>query len=57
MTFDNQPPGVQEAVSGRPRPSLRVAIGERLLIADGAMGSMLQGSPTTLDDFAGPRGL
>ena len=56
MTFDNQPPGAQEAVSGRPRPSLRAAIGERLLVADGAMGSMLQGSPTTLDDFAGYEG-
>ena len=56
MTFDNQPPGVQEAVSGRPRPSLRAAIGDRLLVADGAMGSMLQGSPTTLDDFVGYEG-
>jgi 5-methyltetrahydrofolate--homocysteine methyltransferase len=56
MTFDNQPPGAQEAVSGRPRPSLRAAIGDRLLVADGAMGSMLQGSPTTLDDFVGYEG-
>jgi 5-methyltetrahydrofolate--homocysteine methyltransferase len=29
---------------------------ERLVIADGAMGSMLQGTPTTLDDFAGLEG-
>jgi 5-methyltetrahydrofolate--homocysteine methyltransferase len=56
MTVDNQPPGAQEAVSGRPRPSLRAAIGDRLLVADGAMGSMLQGSPTTLDDFVGYEG-
>jgi 5-methyltetrahydrofolate--homocysteine methyltransferase len=56
MTFDNQPPGAQEAVSGRLRPSLRAAIGDRLLVADGAMGSMLQGSPTTLDDFVGYEG-
>jgi 5-methyltetrahydrofolate--homocysteine methyltransferase len=39
-----------------PRPGLRAAIGERLLIADGAMGSMLQSCPTTLDDFAGHEG-
>jgi 5-methyltetrahydrofolate--homocysteine methyltransferase len=56
MTVDNQPPRAQEAVSGRPRPSLRAAIGDRLLVADGAMGSMLQGSPTTLDDFVGYEG-
>jgi methionine synthase I (cobalamin-dependent) len=29
-----------------PRPGLSSAIGERLLIADGAMGSMLQGMST-----------
>jgi 5-methyltetrahydrofolate--homocysteine methyltransferase len=45
MTFDTRPPS-----------ALRAAIGERLLIADGAMGSMLQGCPTTLDDFAGLEG-
>ena len=56
MTFDNLPPGAQEAASGRSRPSLRAAIGDRLLVADGAMGSMLQGSPATLDDFAGYEG-
>jgi hypothetical protein len=39
-----------------PSPALRAAIGERLLIADGAMGSMLQGCPVTLDDFAGHEG-
>ena len=38
------------------RAALRAAIGERLLVADGAMGSMLQGCPTTLDDFAGHEG-
>src|SRR6266704_428163 len=56
MTLDNQPPRAQEATSGRPRPTLRAAIGDRLLVADGAMGSMLQGIPTTLDDFAGYEG-
>jgi 5-methyltetrahydrofolate--homocysteine methyltransferase len=38
-----------------PQP-LRTALAERVVIADGAMGSMLQGSPATLDDFAGHEG-
>ncbi len=36
--------------------ALRAALGERVVIADGAMGSMLQGSAATLDDFAGHEG-
>ncbi len=36
--------------------SLRTALTERVVIADGAMGSMLQGSAATLDDFAGHEG-
>jgi 5-methyltetrahydrofolate--homocysteine methyltransferase len=52
MTFGTQPPGAADLA-----PSvLRAAIGERLLIADGAMGSMLQGCPLKLDDFAGLEG-
>jgi len=47
MTSDTAPP--QPA-------SLRAALAEHLVIADGAMGSMLQGCPTTLDDFAGHEG-
>src|SRR5262245_66067772 len=35
---------------------LRKALAERVVIADGAMGSMLQASPVTLDDFAGHEG-
>ena len=38
------------------RPSLRSALARRVVIADGAMGSMLQSSPATLDDFAGYEG-
>jgi 5-methyltetrahydrofolate--homocysteine methyltransferase len=38
------------------RSEFRKAIGQRVVIADGAMGSMLQGSPATLDDFAGHEG-
>jgi 5-methyltetrahydrofolate--homocysteine methyltransferase len=56
MTFDTQPSGAGAAAAARRGPSLRTAIGGRLLIADGAMGSMLQGYPTTLDDFAGYEG-
>src|SRR5215471_11987013 len=45
------------ADTSRSQPqSLRAALAERLVIADGAMGSMLQGCPTTLDDFAGHEG-
>src|SRR3984885_14598057 len=40
----------------QPRPSLRAALSERVVIADGAMGSMLQGTPVTLDDFEGHEG-
>ena len=36
--------------------SLRMALAERVVIADGAMGSMLQGSDATLDDFSGHEG-
>ena len=66
MTFDTQPPDTQppgtqppsarQSGPGGSGQSLRAALGERLLIADGAMGSMLQGSPVTLDDFAGHEG-
>src|SRR5258708_19578034 len=55
MTFDNQPlrpePADRDAAAVRRGQALRAAIGERLLVADGAMGSMLQGSPTPLDHF------
>src|SRR5260221_14248867 len=59
MHFDIQPPGPEHAgqgAAGLRRSALRAAIGERLLVADGAMGSMLQGCLTTLDDFAGHKG-
>ncbi|HEX6931611.1 MAG TPA: methionine synthase [Streptosporangiaceae bacterium] len=39
-----------------PQQPLRTALAERVVIADGAMGSMLQGSPAVLDDFAGHEG-
>jgi 5-methyltetrahydrofolate--homocysteine methyltransferase len=43
-------------VGQSPRRSLRAALAERVVIADGAMGSMLQSSAATLDDFAGHEG-
>jgi 5-methyltetrahydrofolate--homocysteine methyltransferase len=53
MTYDTAPP---DTVPPDSVPSLRSVMGERLLVADGAMGSMLQGTPLTLDDFAGHEG-
>src|SRR6266851_5813246 len=35
---------------------LAAALGERLVVADGAMGTMLQASAATLGDFAGHEG-
>src|SRR5882672_1599453 len=36
--------------------ALRTALAERVVIADGAMGTMLQASDATLDDFDGHEG-
>jgi 5-methyltetrahydrofolate--homocysteine methyltransferase len=52
---DQDPADPVTAVALR-RSGLRAAIAERLLVADGAMGSMLQGCPITLDDFSGHEG-
>src|SRR5450755_2048113 len=50
-------PAQDAAPSGAGGPAaLRAALGERVVIADGAMGSMLQGSAVTIDDFAGHEG-
>ncbi|GAA1020432.1 methionine synthase [Acrocarpospora pleiomorpha] len=38
------------------RPSFRVALSERVLVADGAMGTMLQAQDPTMDDFEGHEG-
>ncbi len=59
MTLDTESVRSEETGPDRgpaPQPALRQALGRRVLIADGAMGSMLQGSPATLDDFAGHEG-
>ena len=36
--------------------TLRAALAERVVVADGAMGTMLQSSDATVDDFAGYEG-
>ena len=36
--------------------ALRAALAERVVVADGAMGTMLQASDATVDDFAGYEG-
>src|SRR6266581_3063072 len=36
--------------------TLRAALAERVVVADGAMGTMLQASDATIDDFAGHEG-
>ena len=56
MTFDNQPPGAEDTAADPDRPSLRAEIARRVVIADGAMGSMLQSCPVSLDDFDGHEG-
>ncbi len=38
------------------RPPIRAALKQHVIIADGAMGVMLQSSPATLDDFDGYEG-
>jgi methionine synthase I (cobalamin-dependent) len=36
--------------------TLRAALAERVVVADGAMGTMLQASDATIDDFSGYEG-
>jgi len=50
------PEGTSPDETPQPRPSLRAALAERVVIADGAMGSMLQGAAVTLEDFQGHEG-
>src|SRR6202035_5325936 len=38
------------------RPELSAVLGDRVVVADGAMGTMLQASDATLDDFDGHEG-
>ena len=38
------------------QPELGTVLGDRVVVADGAMGTMLQASDATLDDFDGHEG-
>ena len=38
------------------RPELGAVLGDRVVVADGAMGTMLQASDATLEDFDGHEG-
>src|SRR5262244_493791 len=49
MTTSDRPPG---QAAGQ----LRAALDQRVVVADGAMGTMLQASPVTLGDFDGHEG-
>src|SRR5499433_3946510 len=44
------------AGAGGPAESLRAALAQRVIVADGAMGTMLQASAATLGDFDGHEG-
>jgi hypothetical protein len=44
------------AGAGGPAESLRAAVSQRVIVADGAMGTMLQASTATLSDFDGHEG-
>src|SRR5262245_54782380 len=44
------------AGAGGPAESLRAALAQRVVVADGAMGTMLQASAATLSDFDGHEG-
>src|SRR5499427_10458642 len=44
------------AGAGGPAESLRAALARRVVVADGAMGTMLQASAATLSDFDGHEG-
>jgi 5-methyltetrahydrofolate--homocysteine methyltransferase len=47
---------IMSRTAGPQHRPLRNALAERVVIADGAMGSMLQASAATLEDFAGHEG-
>jgi len=51
MTSTDHPPR-----SGTPAGQFRTMLAQRVVVADGAMGTMLQASPATLSDFDGHEG-
>jgi 5-methyltetrahydrofolate--homocysteine methyltransferase len=56
MTRNDRKARNPRAGGGGSAGSLRAALAQRVVVADGAMGTMLQASPATLDDFDGHEG-
>ncbi|MFY9927503.1 MAG: methionine synthase [Streptosporangiaceae bacterium] len=54
--MSGRPHAERAALRIRPVSTLRAALGERVVVADGAMGTMLQASDATIGDFAGYEG-
>lgn len=47
---------IPQPLAGRPPSSLRLALSERTIVADGAMGTMIQAANPSLEDFEGHEG-
>jgi 5-methyltetrahydrofolate--homocysteine methyltransferase len=56
MTRNDRKARISHPGAGGPAESLRAALAQRVVVADGAMGTMLQASPATLGDFDGHEG-
>src|SRR5215831_7378998 len=56
MTRNDGGPQRPPAGAGGPTESLRAALAQRVVVADGAMGTMLQASDAALSDFDGHEG-
>jgi len=56
MTENHRKARIPHPGAGGPAESLRAALAQRVVVADGAMGTMLQASPATLSDFDGHEG-
>src|SRR6266849_10414314 len=56
MTRNDRKAQNPPAGAGGPAESLRAALAQRVVVADGAMGTMLQASAATLGDFDGHEG-
>src|SRR5215471_16963485 len=56
MTENHRKARIPHPGAGGPAESLRAALAQRVVVADGAMGTMLQASPAILSDFDGHEG-
>jgi 5-methyltetrahydrofolate--homocysteine methyltransferase len=56
MTRNDRKARNSNSGAGGPAESLRAALAQRVVVADGAMGTMLQASSATLSDFDGHEG-